>query len=268
MQGQFSIPQSIHLTDTVCAFWQLQRNDQFAVRETIIPKGVMEVIFSFETTGLSAEINHCALAIPKCFVQGFHSIPIHLHHKGHLTFFGVVLHPSAAKYIFRIPPVEFVNRVIDLTLVDSSFYMLWQHLGEQDTFKKRVTVFTNWLSKQLPHLTDREKAINGWLLNHTDIDLSVSEMAARFCYSPKQLSRKLFELTGMNTEQTLLYKKYLRSIGLMHTTDLSLTEIAYQCRFYDQSHFIKTFRSLAQCTPKAYRLSKSEIFGHIVEHVL
>ena len=200
-------------------------------------------------------------------MQGFHSCPVHLHLADRQTFFGVLLHPSAAKYIFNIPPVEFINCVIDITLIDSSFYTLWHYLGEQKSFSDRVASFTNWLLKRLPQLTDREKAFNSFLNKHTNIHLSVSGIATSFCYSSKQLSRKLYELTGMNTEQTLLYKKYLQSIHLMHTSELSLTEIAYNCQFSDQSHFIKTFKSLTWLTPKEYRQRKSGIVGHILENV-
>lgn len=190
-----------------------------------------------------------------------------LHLADSQTFFGVVLHPTAVKYIFHFHPVEFTNCVIDLTLVDTSFYNLWHRLGEQNNFNDRVTVFTEWLLKRLPQLTEREKAFNNFLNTHSDIHLAVSEVANRFCYSSKQLSRKLYELTGLNTEQTLLYKKYLQAIHLMHYSELSLTEIAYSCQFFDQSHFIKTFKSLSQITPKEYRQNKSNVKGHIFENV-
>ncbi|MEJ0101984.1 MAG: helix-turn-helix domain-containing protein [Bacteroidota bacterium] len=38
-------------------------------------------------------------------------------------------------------------------------------------------------------------------------------------------------------------------LDLIQHSTLSLTSIAYNCRFSDQSHFIKTFKSLAQMTP-------------------
>lgn len=267
MENNFTIPQSPLIKDTVCAFWQIHRRNSPSLNETIIPKGVVEIIFSFETTKLYAIINEQSLTIPRCFVQGFHTCPVQLHLADRQTFFGVILHPTAAKHIFHFHPVEFTNCVIDLTLTDTSFYTLWHRLGEQDRFNDRVTVFTDWLIKKLPQLTEREKAFNNFLNTHSDIHLSVSDIANRFCYSSKQLSRKLFELTGLNTEQTLLYKKYLQAVHLMHYSELSLTKIAFSCHFYDQSHFIRTFKSLSQLTPKEYRQRKSNISGHIFENV-
>ncbi len=264
MENNFIIPQSPLIKDAVCAFWQLKSYNCPSLDETIMPKGVVEIIFSFETTKLYARINQQSLTIPSCFIQGFHTCPVQLHLTGRQFFFGILLHPTAVKHIFSFHPVEFTNSVIDLTLIDPSFYGLWHHLGEQDSFEKRVFVFTEWLINRLPILTEREKAFNIFLNTHSDIPLSVSDVANQFCYSSKQLSRKLFELTGLNTEQTLLYKKYLQTVHLLHYSDLSLTEISYNCHFFDQSHFIRTFKSLSQITPKEYRSRKSNIAGHII----
>ena len=111
-------------------------------------------------------------------------------------------------------------------------------------------------------------AFDSFLQGHTSSPLSVPQLAKQFCYSSKQLSRKLYELAGMNTEQVLLYKKYLQAVHLMHTSQLSLTEIAYSCHFSDQSHFIKTFKTLSHLTPNEYRQSKSNVPAHIFQNVL
>jgi AraC-like DNA-binding protein len=266
MQNYFLIPQS-PVKDTVCAFWQTHRRNDPPVNETIIPKGVIEIIFSFETPQVLASINNQTLNVPRCFVTGIHTIPIHLHLTGRQTYFGIVLYVAAARHVLKFQPVEFANCFVDLTLVDASFYSLWHCLGEQKSFDDRVTVFTAWLASRLPSLTDREHAFNNFLQDYTNSPLSVSQLAKQFCYSSKQLSRKLYELSGMNTEQTLLYKKYLHAVHLMHTSQLSLTEIAYSCHFSDQSHFIKTFKTLSQLTPNEYRQRKSNLPGHLFQNV-
>jgi AraC-like DNA-binding protein len=267
MQNHFAIPQSL-VKDTVCAFWQTHRQNNPPTNETIIPKGVVEFIFSFETPQFIARISNQTFNLPRCFVRGFNTIPIQLHLTGRQTYFGVVLYPAAAKHILKTQPVEFFNCCIDLTLVDASFHSLWNCLAEQRNFDDRVMVFTGWLISRLPSLTNREQAFNSFLHNPITTPLSVPQLAKQFCYSSKQLSRKVYELTGMNTEQILLYKKYLHAVHLMHTSQLSLTEIAYSCHFSDQSHFIKTFKTLSHLTPNEYRQWKSSVPGHILKNVL
>lgn len=267
MESHLTIPQDALIRDMVCSFWQLSRNNFPSVEETIVPKGIVEMIFNLETPKLYVQLDSQSLTIPRCFIQGFHTHPIQLSLTGKQLFFGVVLKPASVKYLFNLFPVLLANSVIDLTLVDSSFYSLWQRIVEQKNFNNRITVFSDWLTKKYPQLNDRENAFNNFLTSTGHTNSSVSELAKEFCYSTRQLSRKLYELTGMNIEQVLLYKKYLQSLYLIHHSKLSLTEIAYTCQFADQSHFTKTFRSLCLCTPKEYRQKKSDVVGHIFKDV-
>lgn len=267
MEHNFTISSLSLIKDTVCSFWQVHRCDEPSINETIIPKGVIEIIFNLDPTPIHALVNNQPLTMPRCFLQGYSTAPIHLQLANSQTLFGVVLNPCVVKHIFHFPPRLFANNVFDLTSNDTAIYSLWHQLGANNNFNERVTTFTSWLIKRLPQLSERENAFNQFLHSDNDSNISVTALANLFCYSSKQLSRKIFELTGMNTEQTLLYKKYLRAIHLIHSSELSLTEIAYSSHFADQSHFIKTFKTLCQFTPHEYLQRKSNIVGHIFENV-
>jgi AraC family transcriptional regulator len=54
---------------------------------------------------------------------------------------------------------------------------------------------------------------------------------------------------------------------LIHRTDLSLTAIAHQCQFSDQSHFIRSFRAYTDMTPGEYKRNKSYVKGHLYKDV-
>lgn len=268
MEQHYTKPQHQAIKHIVREFWQADRENAVPLRETIIPKGIIEIIFNFETPPLYVSISGQQLTIPRCFLQGFHTSSLALHLSGRQTFFGVVLYPAAVEHLFHYIPLEFVNSITDLCLVDSSFNTLWHQLAELITFDDRVSLFTQWLMHRLPDLTERELAINDFLYAYSNTAMAVQETARNFCYSPKQLARKLYALTGMNTEQTLLYRKYVKAVHLIHFSPLSLTEITYACNFSDQPHFSKTFRGYTSFNPKAYREIKSNIPGHILQNVL
>lgn len=268
MESSFTIPQLPLLKDVIYSYWQVKRYNEGYIKETIIPKGTIEIIFSFETTKLQACINNQLQLIPRCFIQGYTTVPIKLCIPNTHTFFGIVLKATAVHSIFHFYPVEFCNGILDLTLVNSSFNSLWHKLGEQNNFNSRVQIFTNWLLKTSFAPNSREIAFDNFLYSYNNTQLSVTDLAKIFCYSTKQLSRKFNALTGLNTEQILLYKKYLYAMHLIHTSkNLSLTEIAYSCNFFDQSHFIKTFKQLSQLTPHLYKQYKSNVEGHVFEIV-
>jgi len=236
--------------------------------EHIIPKGIFEVIFNFsDGSPIVAHVDDKPYHLSHCFINGFNTAPVQIKLPAQQKFFGIQFQPLAVKKIFGIPACEFSNSVVDLTILDTGFHSLWHQLIEQTTFDGRVSVFSKWMERKLPDWQPQEKLINDFLSGVNQHDLSVKELAHSLCYSPRQLSRKMAEATGMNTEEMLLYKKYLHAVHLVHNTDLSLTKIAYQSNFSDQSHFIKSFKTYANMTPGDYKKNKSFVKGHIYENV-
>lgn len=263
----FLIPQAQPVSSIVYSFWQRDEVNSFKT-ETIIPRGIVEIIFNFsDAAGLTMQLNNKQYALTKCFINGFntHSIQLSLPEKQ--VFFGVRFHPAMVKNIFGVAPGEFANVAIDLTLIDASVALLWHELFEQPTFSSRVTVFSNWVSSRLLPVSNRDVLLNHFLTNTSHVIPSVPQLSAALCYSPRHLSRKIYALTGMNTEELLAYKKFLLSTRLLHTSDMSLTQLAYACQFADQSHFIKTFKSFSLLTPGEYKKANIGLEGHIYEDV-
>lgn len=226
------------------------------------------MIFNFSAgVRLKAQLYGAEFLIPNCFAQGYHTSPIYLGLPPSHFLFGVVLNTAGANRILGLPPGELVQQCIDLTLIDSSFDSLWYQLAETGSFQEKRMVFSGWILDRLSVLSNRDHAFNALFTLSTNRRLSVPSISNWLCYSPRQLSRKFYQLTGMNSEQTLLYLKYLKAIRLIHTSDLSLSQIAYSSGFSDQSHCIKTFKIFTQLSPKEYRKIKSEFNGHYFENV-
>ena len=260
-------PTSAALKDVVRHFWEVDRDGPYSLRETIIPKGNVEIIFNlYPEATIDGVVGDLPLRVPRCFISGFHTVPIHLQVPGRQRFFGVFIHPAAFGKLFKVQVTEFANKCIDLTLVDGTMNSLWHELAEQKSFDDRTHVFSTWLMQRLPSTSRHEVLFNNFLSCQSRV-MPVAELSRWLCYSPRHLSRKLLALTGMNLEQTLLYKKYLQGIELIHHSQLSLSEIAHECNFSDQAHFSRTFKSYARLNPHEYRSLKSHISGHIFQVV-
>jgi AraC-like DNA-binding protein len=261
------IPQIPAFKSIIHSIWEVEGLTPFC-KECIIPKGIIEIIFNFSNSlVIPAQLGNRQYHLPGCFINGFNTAPIQIQLPKQQHFFGVCFQPLAVKKIFGAPASEFLDTSVDITLLDPEFHSLWHLLGEQNDFKARVVVFINWMEKTLIDWKPQESLINDFLCTLSHHDLSVTELAASLCYSPRQLSRKIVEATGLNTEEILLYKKYLQAVHLIHHTNLPLTDIAYRCYFSDQSHFIKSFKQYAKMTPGEYRRNKSNQKGHLYEFV-
>ena len=261
------IPATASLKNVILSIWQVEGLTPFR-EEQILPKGIVEVIFNFsDGSPILAKVGDKPKQLSNCFINGFNTAPVQIELPEQQKFFGVQLQPLSVKKIFGVPACEFSDNVVDMTLLDPGIHSLWHQLAEQTSFDGRVAVFSNWIESRLPGLQPQENGINNFLSGIDRHDLSVTALANFLYYSPRQLSRKMTEATGMNTEEILLYKKYLHAVHLIHHTDLSLTKIAYQSHFSDQSHFIKSFKTFTNMTPGDYKKSKGFVKGHIYENV-
>ena len=267
MKNNCYIPIEPCFKNIIHSVWQIEGFPSFH-NEQIIPKGVVEIIFNFSgSTPIPAQLGSKQYHLSNCFINGFNKKPIQVQLPAQQVYFGILFQPLAIKKIFRTPACEFSDITVDLTLLDSTFHSLWHQLAEQDNFDNRVQIFLSWLKRNFIDWQPQEQLINNFLYAVNQHHLSVTALANTLCYSPRQLSRKLFEATGMNTEEILLYKKYLHAVHLIHQSELSLTEIAYQSHFSDQSHFIKTFKTYTEITPGEYKRNMSHVKGHIYENV-
>jgi len=236
-------------------------------KEIIIPRGIVEIIFNFSETVIYSTLNGKQYKLPRCMITGYTTSPVEIQLPPKQLFFGVRFYPSAIKQLFAAPSLEFSNLIIDLSLINHSLDSLWHQLIEHTDFYARMAAFSKWTQDKGVTIHPRETLLDDFLYSTDHKELSVSELASSVCYSPRHLSRKLFDLTGMNTEEVLLYKKFLRSCNFIHSSALSLTTIAHRSGFADQAHFTKTFKAFAAMTPREYKRQKSDLSGHIYQNV-
>ncbi|MCW3089343.1 MAG: AraC-type DNA-binding protein [Ferruginibacter sp.] len=267
MNYNYYIPKDPVTRNIIHSIWQVD-HFTFFDKEYIMPKGIVEIIFNFsDSSPIIAQLSNSKYRLPNCFINGFNTAPIQLQLPRHQTFLGILFQPLAVRKIFGSHAAEFSDITVDLTLLDTGFHSLWHQLAEQENFNNRVSILLNWAKRNFIEWRPQEQLINNFLYAVNQHNLSVKELANSLCYSPRHLSRKIFEATRMNTEEILLYKKYLHAIHLIHHTDLPLTAIAYQCQFSDQSHFIKSFKAYTTITPGEYKRNKSSVKGHLYKDV-
>jgi AraC-like DNA-binding protein len=63
----------------------------------------------------------------------------------------------------------------------------------------------------------------------------------------------------------ILYSRYIHSLVATHSSSDPLTTVALRSGFYDQSHFIRTFKSFTGISPGDYRRRQSNVVGHLYQ---
>ncbi len=146
-----------------------------------------------------------------------------------------VLHHLFAKLYFEFKcQDQFSNVTIELLL-----YQLCEKLDTKN--KRTLKNEPNWINPLKELIYDSKE------------DLSLEYLSKELNVHTVHLSRAIPKYLGTTLGDYLRQQKIKKAIGFMMNPKLSLTDIAYKCDFFDQSHFTRTFKLYFGKTPKAYR---------------
>ena len=105
-------------------------------------------------------------------------------------------------------------------------------------------------------LTKFEIKLDHYFSDNSNLVLpTVEKLATELNVSSPYLSDMLRNITGQNTQQHIHEKVIEKAKELLTTTNLTVSEIAYQLGFEYPQSFSKLFKSKTNLTPSAYRLS-------------
>lgn len=101
-----------------------------------------------------------------------------------------------------------------------------------------------------------ESIINFILLleNVDSYNISLAEAAKQCELSPTHFSRTFRKIMQMTFKEYLVSKKIALSAHLLVNTNLSITNVAYQCEFTDSAYYCFIFKKLMGMTPKGFRI--------------
>ncbi len=100
--------------------------------------------------------------------------------------------------------------------------------------------------------------IPSWLTNlyamllESESDYSLTDLSLECNVHPVHLSRTFHAFTGMTLGAFIRFVRLNRAVLKMHNSTASLTEIGLSCGFYDQSHFISSFRKVYGISPSGF----------------
>jgi AraC family transcriptional regulator, transcriptional activator of pobA len=84
--------------------------------------------------------------------------------------------------------------------------------------------------------------------------LTITEIAEKINISATYLTEVLKKITGKSPKEILSERIVLEAKSLLHSTDMTVNEIAYFLKFQDPSNFTKFFKIKAGLLPSEYRM--------------
>ncbi|WP_400246120.1 AraC family transcriptional regulator [Niallia sp. JL1B1071] len=99
-------------------------------------------------------------------------------------------------------------------------------------------------------------SVQQYIYNHLYKKIELDSLADHVHLHPSYLSRLFKKQVGLTISDYILREKVKEAKTWLDKSDLSITEIANQLNFHDQSHFIKAYKRIEGITPKQYRLQQ------------
>lgn len=170
----------------------------------------------------------------------------------------VVFHPYAMSAFLHVPVSLFYNKEESgYGLENKNLNDLAARVLACEENEYCITLIEQWLLSQLRINSvsrcesDIERIAAVVRYMYTAPDCPVQELASIACLSKKQFERLFLTGVGMNPKEYAMIVRFQKSLSLMQCRlgNVSLTQIAYQCGYADQSHFIREFRKFSGYTP-------------------
>lgn len=224
--------------------------------QRIVPNGLMDLTFYLGERPVL--LNHQQESMESTVLAGHCNSSYDLCVTGNMRLFSVSLRPLGASMFFNLPMSELYGCIVPLRfLIKNRVEQLEGQLFEANDFQEQIWIVECFLTELLAKKNDdfgqqRLKESIG-LINRNRGLVEVEKLAASACWSRKQFERNFQELVGTSPKQ------FMRIVRFQHTIhykanhpDTKLTDLAYACGFFDQSHMISEFRDFSGITPRQF----------------
>ena len=103
------------------------------------------------------------------------------------------------------------------------------------------------------HRINQLKTVLEYIETHYASPVSLDLLAKEAGMNPKYFCRFFRSLTHQTPLDYVNYYRIQQAAQMLHTSDLSITDISLECGFNDSSYFVKVFRKYRGVTPNQYR---------------
>ena len=166
--------------------------------------------------------------------------------------FAVRLYPHVLPALVGIPAYEITNQSVDvLSLLGREGVELAEKIESSRSFSQRVSIFSDFLENKLIRPRKKYHYLESAIvqIHRSNGQINATTLVNQSCLSQRQFERSFKELAGFSLQSYLKIIRFEAALSLVSAGYASLTELAYQLGYYDQSHFNRDFKRFTGQTP-------------------
>jgi len=190
------------------------------------------------------------------FVDGAFTTSRRLQFSGAVTAIGIRFHPAGAFPFLDVSAYELTNGMAgldDLNLKTSA--SLYEQLLTVPSLHQKIALIENWLL----HLLNTRREIPPIIFQSLDMlqgshgQIQIHDLAQEIAISERQLQRLYKEQIGISPKQFARLQRVNHARDILKIAHDPFAEIGFSAGYYDQSHFIREFKSVVGMTPEQYQ---------------
>ncbi|MEN7547591.1 AraC family transcriptional regulator [Rapidithrix thailandica] len=220
----------------------------------LIPDGVIELAFNFGD-GITETLDSRKEVITGSYISGIRKYSPQMTLPCYLNLFCVRFKLGGIYPFFQVPmnlltntyskPDEFLGK---------EYGELEERMYEASDNLERVALIERYLLKKLRASSQEDHFVKDCSdLLFQDTSLRVSQLGDLFGTTYKTIERKFKKAIGVRPSELIKIKRINNAIHSIYSSQSStLTEVAYTCGYYDQSHFIREFKQVTTHTPREF----------------
>jgi len=225
--------------------------------ERVIPTENIQIMFHYKNPFVVFHSKDSVIKQPKSIISGLSDNYSDISTNGETGVVFISFRPTGACHFFNFPLSEIENQSVDLTdIFNYEIKQIEELLYLKDSIREKLVVIENFLISRYSPIPSHD-----YLLIQKGVEIvknckgqtNAKYLSDCLYTSPKTLERKFAKYLGKTTKQVIKLIRFQKILqDLSNNKNVSLTEYAYRNGYFDQSHFIKDFKTYSGYTPKDF----------------
>jgi AraC-like DNA-binding protein len=239
-------------------YFYFESDSQATLDDIVFPSGHMEVIFNLGEGKWQSAVNDAYLTTPSIELWGQITKPLPIRSLGKHNMLGIRFYVHSAACFLQEAIWELNDQVTDARdLLGKAVALLHAQLLETSGLKNRIALVERYLLNRKLVVEKNAGRIDmiGQIVKELQKDTlpdNIRSLATKYRVTPRYLQKLFLQYTGFTPKFYHKINRFQSSLKLINKKESSLTSIAYDCGYFDQSHFIREFKSFTGVTPSDY----------------
>lgn len=233
------------LQDYIRYFWVLEDFGDKTFK--IIPDGLPGLIFQEEG---NLFLNNEQQILPQMFLYGQTTYHGEQKATGSFRSIGVYLQPTALKAIFNIDAFELTNQHIPIDCLTAD--PILEQLVNATCVGDKIEIISSFFLERIRRVeVYTEKADFATILLQRG--KSLKNVQTEMNLSERSLERLIKQYVGISPKAFSRIVRFQSGLQALRRKDFNhLTDLAYQNDYFDQSHYIRDFKTFTGMNPKQF----------------